>query len=60
MFKRISSSQKPEQHSVFDRYVKVTKPGIIMGNLISVAGGYFLAARGDIDWVLMLVTIIGL
>ena len=39
MFKRISSSQKPEQHSVFDRYVKVTKPGIIMGNLISVAGG---------------------
>lgn len=60
MFKRISSSSKPEQHSVFDRYLKVTKPGIIMGNLISVAGGYFLAARGDIDWLLMLVTIIGL
>jgi protoheme IX farnesyltransferase len=45
---------------MFDRYLKVTKPGIIMGNLISVAGGFFLAARGDIDWLLMLATVVGL
>ncbi|ADZ89455.1 heme o synthase [Marinomonas mediterranea] len=60
MTKRTLSSQKDNGHSVFDRYLKVTKPGIIMGNLISVAGGFFLAARGDIDWFLMLVTVIGL
>lgn len=41
-------------------YVQVTKPGIIMGNLISVAGGFFLAARGDIDWPVFLATVIGL
>lgn len=42
------------------RYFQVTKPGIIIGNLISVAGGFFLAARGDIDWALMAATVIGL
>ncbi|MFD1215885.1 heme o synthase [Microbulbifer celer] len=41
-------------------YYAVTKPGIIAGNLISVAGGFFLAARGDIDWALFAATAIGL
>ncbi|MFL1483328.1 heme o synthase [Marinobacter sp. LN3S78] len=41
-------------------YLKVTKPGIIMGNLISVAGGFFLAARGEVDWPVFLATVIGL
>jgi heme o synthase len=45
---------------MFKRYLQVTKPGIIMGNLISVAGGFFLASRGEIDWILMLATVIGL
>ncbi|QLE97340.1 heme o synthase [Neptunomonas phycophila] len=45
---------------MFKRYLQVTKPGIIMGNLISVAGGFFLASRGEIDWMLMLATVIGL
>ncbi|MFQ3186598.1 heme o synthase [Marinomonas primoryensis] len=45
---------------MFKRYLQVTKPGIIMGNLISVAGGFFLASRGEIDWILMLTTVIGL
>jgi len=30
---------------MFRRYLSVTKPGIIMGNLISVAGGFLLASR---------------
>ncbi|BAJ04294.1 protoheme IX farnesyltransferase [Shewanella violacea DSS12] len=41
-------------------YVQVTKPGIIMGNLISVAGGFLLAAKGNVDSTLMLTTMIGL
>lgn len=41
-------------------YVQVTKPGIIMGNLISVAGGFLLAAKGNVDWTLMIMTMIGL
>lgn len=45
---------------MFRRYLKVTKPGIIMGNLISVAGGFLLASRGDVDPWLMVATLIGL
>lgn len=42
------------------RYLLVTKPGIIFGNLIAVAGGYFLAAQGQIDLGLLLATVTGL
>jgi protoheme IX farnesyltransferase len=41
-------------------YVKATKPGIIMGNLVSVAGGFFMAAQGDINWALFFATVLGL
>ncbi|MFJ5445066.1 heme o synthase [Methylobacillus methanolivorans] len=42
------------------QYLLITKPGIIFGNLISVAGGFFLASRGDIDVALFLATAIGI
>ena len=42
------------------RYLNITKPGIIMGNLISVAGGFLLASRGEIDGLLMMMTVLGL
>ncbi|WP_028534489.1 heme o synthase [Paludibacterium yongneupense] len=42
------------------RYLLVTKPGIIFGNLISVAGGFLLASRGRIDFALFLATVLGL
>jgi heme o synthase len=45
---------------MFRRYWSVTKPGIIMGNFISVAGGFLLASRGEIDPWLMAATLIGL
>jgi protoheme IX farnesyltransferase len=40
-------------------YLLLTKPGIILGNLVSFCGGYFLAARGRIDWLLLLATGLG-
>jgi len=40
------------------KYLIVTKPGILCGNLISVAGGFFLASKGRID-VSLLVLILG-
>ena len=42
------------------RYLLVAKPGIIFGNLIAVAGGYFLAARGSVEPMLLLATVSGL
>lgn len=41
-------------------FVSITKPGIIFGNLISVAGGFFLASQGSVDGVLFLATVIGI
>ncbi|MBJ3814806.1 protoheme IX farnesyltransferase [Shimwellia pseudoproteus] len=41
------------------QYLQVTKPGIIFGNLISVIGGFLLAAKGQIDIPLFLFTLVG-
>lgn len=41
-------------------YYYLTKPGIIMGNLVTTAGGFFLASKGLVDGWLLLATIAGL
>lgn len=41
-------------------FVSVTKPGIIMGNVITLSGGFFLASRGVINYSLLLATVIGI
>ncbi len=40
-------------------YLLLTKPGIILGNLISVASGFFLASQGHIDIGLLLAALCG-
>jgi protoheme IX farnesyltransferase len=45
---------------VIKNYLSVTKPGIILGNLISVAGGFFLASKGCIDIAVLLPTLLGM
>lgn len=41
------------------RYYSLTKPGVLYGNALTVAAGYFLAAQGDIDIILFLAVFIG-
>lgn len=41
-------------------YYRLTKPGIIRGNLITATAGFFLASRGEIDWWLFLAMLGGL
>jgi len=41
-------------------YFSVTKPGIVLGNLISAAGGFFLASRGRIDPGLLFSVVLGI
>jgi protoheme IX farnesyltransferase len=41
-------------------YYLVTKPGIIMGNLVTVAAGFALASKGHINFLLFLATLVGL
>jgi protoheme IX farnesyltransferase len=41
-------------------FVLVAKPGIIAGNLISAAAGFFLASKGRVDGALLPATLIGI
>ncbi|MBD1550944.1 heme o synthase [Pseudomonas typographi] len=40
-------------------FIQITKPGIIFGNVLSVAGGFFLASQGHVNFALFLAAIIG-
>lgn len=44
---------------MFKNYLQLCKPGIIRGNLIAAAGGFFLASQGQIDWLLFLAMSLG-
>lgn len=41
-------------------YYLLTKPGIILGNLVTVAAGFLLASKGKFDFLLFLATLLGL
>jgi len=44
---------------VINKYLQITKPGIILGNLISVAGGFLLASQGNFNLLLFLASMVG-
>ena len=41
-------------------YYLLTKPGILLGNLVTLAAGFFLASKSGFDLALFLATFIGL
>ena len=45
--------------SLLKKYYRLTKPGIVRGNTITAAAGFFLAAQGSIDFLLLLSTLFG-
>ncbi|HWB33983.1 MAG TPA: protoheme IX farnesyltransferase [Candidatus Paceibacterota bacterium] len=44
----------------FKAYYELTKPGIIYGNALVAAAGFFFAARGHINWLVFLAMLVGL
>lgn len=48
------------RNSTLRNYYLLTKPGIIRGNAITAAAGFFLASQGNIKWSLFLVVLTGL
>jgi protoheme IX farnesyltransferase len=40
-------------------YYRLTKPGIIYGNVLTAAAGFLLAAKGHVDFALLFFTLIG-
>lgn len=41
-------------------YIKLTKPGIIMGNLITAISGFFMGAKHGFSWIEFLAILLGL
>lgn len=41
------------------KYLFLTKPGILFGNFITTLGGFLLAAQGSVDFLLLILTLIG-
>ena len=50
----------PALRTACQNYLLVAKPGIVLGNLISAAAGFFLASKGRVDGVALLATLIGI
>jgi protoheme IX farnesyltransferase len=40
-------------------YLRLTKPGVMLGNLITTVAGFLFAANGSLEWSLFLATVIG-
>lgn len=40
-------------------FIFIAKPGIVFDNMITTFGGFWLASRGQIDWILLLFTMLG-
>src|SRR5256885_2016537 len=41
-------------------YYRLTKPGIVYGNAVTVIAGFLLASVGDVNWGLFLATLVGI
>ncbi|MEQ1346835.1 heme o synthase [Acinetobacter lwoffii] len=41
------------------KYLFLTKPGILFGNFVTTLGGYFVATQGSVDFLLLLITLLG-
>lgn len=60
MFLHLEHMEKAINIQLFRTYFQLAKPGIVFGNAMTAAGGFFLAARGSIDVVTLFGALIGL
>lgn len=45
---------------MIESYYSLTKPRLIMGNLVITASGFFLASRGVVNWWVLLAALVGI
>ena len=45
---------------MLDKYLRLTKPGIVMGNAMTAFGAFMFASEGEINMSLMIATIVGI
>ncbi|MFC0211222.1 heme o synthase [Paenibacillus chartarius] len=50
---------KTQQRATLRDYIQLTKPGIVFHNLITAFGGFWVASRWELDWLLLILTMLG-
>jgi protoheme IX farnesyltransferase len=54
-----ASAAVAKESLTFRDFINLNKPGIVFHNLIAAFGGFWVASRWNIDWMLMLAAMIG-
>lgn len=59
----VPSNPKPsdpiESRVTWKDFIYIAKPGILFSNMITAIGGFWIAARGNIDWMLLVWMLLG-
>ena len=48
------------QNTMIKEYYRLTKPGIIYGNALTTAAGFFIGAHGQVNLILFILTLVGI
>ncbi|WP_019534456.1 heme o synthase [Paenibacillus ginsengihumi] len=54
-----AAEASPAAKASWKDFVQLTKPGIVFSNSLAVLGGFWVASKWQIDWALLLYTIVG-
>lgn len=55
----VKGLQEPSIDMTLRDFINLAKPGILFSNLITTFGGFWIASKWDIDWILMAWTLLG-
>lgn len=53
-------SLQHDGHITLMKLIKLIKPGIIFGNIVTLCGGFFIAVQGDFSWIVFISALIGM
>lgn len=56
----MSKTKKAEPSNSLRDYIRLTKPGVLAGNVITAVAGFFLAAAGQVDWLVFGAMLVGI
>ncbi|WP_151192879.1 heme o synthase [Cysteiniphilum sp. JM-1] len=56
----VQSLQHDDGHVTLMKLIKLIKPGIIFGNIVTLCGGFFVAVQGNFSWIVFLSALIGM
>lgn len=56
----MSQTKTAKPNNSLRDFIRLTKPGVLMGNVITAVAGFFLAAAGEVDWLVFAAMLVGI